>query len=305
MVTLKEVEYGKFGKCLSISNGAMEIYVTVDIGPRIIKCNLNGCENLMFNDGDRTFSQDVSDAFGEGKTWYIYGGHRMWISPENLPLTYYPDNEKVLYTPITNGAAFKPSQQKVNDVQHEIEIVMDDEKPEIKLTHKLTNKGDKPFSGAIWALSVMDKNGVAIIPQPREDTGLLGNRVLALWAYTDMTDKRVFWGDKYIALKQIPGMERKFKLGINNTSGWVAYLNYGQALVKSYSPNHPDGTYPDFGVSTEVFTNHRFLEAETLSELCEIQPEQTITHVENWKLVGGVDKPLFTNESLEAVAEGL
>ena len=97
MISIKEVRYKNFGKCLFISNDLMEVLVTVDIGPRIIKCNLKGKENMMFEDVERNFSNDVSSMFGEEKTWYTYGGHRIWLSPEGFPETYYPDNDKVLY----------------------------------------------------------------------------------------------------------------------------------------------------------------------------------------------------------------
>ncbi|MCL2518352.1 MAG: hypothetical protein FWF15_07305 [Oscillospiraceae bacterium] len=301
---IKEVDYANYGKCLSISNGIMEVYVTIDLGPRIIKCNICGKENLMFNDLTRGISNDVSDAFGENKTWYIYGGHRMWVSPENLPLTYYPDNEKVAYKMTSNGAVFTPPVQKVNDLQHEIEIVMDCNEAKMDVIHRLTNIGCKNVTGAIWALSVMREDGVCVVPQPQNDTGLLSNRVFSIWAYTDMSDERVFWGEKYIAVKQTSN-DRKFKFGINNIESWIAYINKDQALVKCYSPNHPDGNYPDYGVSTEVFTNEHFLEAETLSELCDIAPKETITHVETWKLVDNVQKPEFNNKSLEEISNKL
>lgn len=305
MINIKETTYLNFGKCIAISNDYMEVYVTIDLGPRIIKCNLIGRENLMFSDSERMFYEDVSDTFGDNKIWYIYGGHRMWVSPENVPLSYYPDNDKVEYTQTANGAIFKPAPQKINEVAHEIEIVMNTDKPQVDVIHRLTNISDTMTTGAIWALSVMDRTGVAIVPQPQEDTEVLGNRILALWPYTDMSDKRIFWGDKYIALKQIPGYEKKFKLGINNTTGWVSYINHGYALVKSYSPNHPDGRYPDFGVSTEIFTNQFFLESETLSELIDMQPNTTISHTETWALVDNVEKPLFNNESIEKAVETL
>ena len=303
MVNIKETDYKNFGKCVSISNELMEILVTTDVGPRIIKCNLLNRENLMFNDTERIFSQDVSGVFGKDSVWYIYGGHRMWVSPENMPLSYYPDNEKVAWTLINNGVILNPALQRVNNIRYEFKITMEPDKAEIRITHYLTNLNDKPIKGAIWALSVMDKNGVAVIPQPQDNTELLGNRILALWPYTDMSDTRVFWGNKYIAVKQIPGFDKKFKLGINNTSKWIAYINHNQSLVKIYEPNHPNGIYPDFGVSTEVFTNAEFLEAETLSELRDIEPNETIEHTEIWKLTDNISKPSFTNESLEAAAE--
>ena len=83
MVSIREeASYKNYGKCLSISNGAIEVLVTVDVGPRIIRCACAGKENMMFEDIGRGTTHDVSQLYGEGKTWNIYGGHRLWMSPE-------------------------------------------------------------------------------------------------------------------------------------------------------------------------------------------------------------------------------
>jgi hypothetical protein len=261
------------------------MYVTVDIGPRIIKTNLTGKDNLMFNDIDRVMDVDVSSVFGENKNWYIYGGHRLWVSPEDMPHTYYPDNEPVDVKIDGNTVIFTPKPQKVNDLQHSIEITVCEDKPCAKVTHKVENIGEKEVTGAIWALSVMAPDGTVICPQPDEDTGLLGNRCMAFWAYTRLTDSRTNFFDKYITVKQNKDINEKFKFGINNTKGWIAYQNHGQILKKSYEPNHPDGNYPDWGMSTEVFTNNLFAEAETLSELKTLKKGECIIHTENWQLI--------------------
>ena len=284
-ITIADVEYKNFGKCKVISNGLFEMYVTVDVGPRIIKLNLIGKENLMFNDIDRKMCVDVSSVFGENKNWYIYGGHRLWVSPEDMPRTYYPDNDPVDVKIDGNKILFTPDPQKVNDLQHSIEIEMCEDKPCAKVTHKIENIGEKEITGAIWALSVMAPGGTVICPQPDEDTGLLGNRCMALWPYTRLTDSRANFYDKYITVKQNKNISEKFKFGINNTKGWIAYQNHGQILKKSYEPNHPDGNYPDWGVSTEVFTNNLFAEAETLSELKTLKHGEFIEHTETWHLI--------------------
>ena len=134
-----------------------------------------------------------------------------------------------------------------------------------------------------WALSVLAPGGTCIVPQPKEDTGLLANRTLALWPYADMTDERVRWDSDYITLKQDAGMEQAFKFGINNTYGAAAYLNGGIAFIKRYEPQ-ADAVYPDFGVSMEVYTDKRMLELETLSPLLEVQPGDVIEHTEQWEL---------------------
>jgi len=290
-IKITDAEYKNYGKCKVISNGLFEIYVTVDLGPRIIKTNLIGKENLMYNDIDRAFSVDVSLVFSENKNWYIYGGHRLWVSPEDMPHTYYPDNEPVKAEITGNKILFIPPPQKVNDLQHSIEIEMCEEEPCAKVTHKIENIGDKDITGAIWAMSVMAPGGTVICPQPDEDTGLLGNRCMALWPYTRLTDPRANFFDKYITLKQDKNIAEKFKFGINNTKGWIAYQNHGQILKKSYTPNHPDGNYPDWGMSTEVFTNGLFCEAETLSELKTLKKGEFITHTETWRLIDASADP--------------
>ena len=284
-IKITEINYKNFGKCKVISNGLFEMYVTVDFGPRIIKLNLTGKENLMFEDIEREMTVDVSSVFGENKNWYIYGGHRLWVSPEDMPKTYYPDNDPVDVKIEGNKILFTPDPQKINNLQHSIEIEVCGDKPCAKVTHKIENIGVKEVTGAIWALSVMAPGGTVICPQPDEDTGLLGNRCMALWAYTRLTDSRANFFDKYITVKQNKNIGEKFKFGINNTKGWLAYQNHGQILKKSYEPNHPNGIYPDWGMSTEVFTNNLFAEAETLSELKTLKHGEFIEHTEIWRLI--------------------
>ena len=303
MISIKETTYGNFGKCLAVSNDSMEIYVTIDIGPRIIKCNLLGKDNLMFEDIERKKNNDVSSVFGEGKMWQIYGGHRMWLSPEKFPETYYPDCEKVVYYVHSKGATFTAPIQAVTGLQFSMNICMDETKPEFTVTHYVKNTNETPVKGAIWCLSVMTMNGAVIVPQPTEDTGLLPNRLLAVWPYADMADSRIFWGSRYIALRQNPAIDRAFKFGINNTAGKIAYVNHGQALVKSYAVNHPNGEYPDFGCSCEVYACDVFTEAETLSELKTIGKGESITHAETWTLTDGVDIGAFSNEALDELAK--
>ncbi|MCL1792388.1 MAG: hypothetical protein FWG34_00810 [Oscillospiraceae bacterium] len=284
-ITISDVEYKNYGRCKAISNGLFEMYVTIDLGPRIIKLNLPGKENLMFNDVEREMHIDVSKTFGSGKCWYIYGGHRMWVSPEDMPKTYYPDNDPVEAKIEGNKVSFFPGPQTANNLQHSLEISMCGDKPCAKVAHKLENIGENEITGAIWAMSVVAPGGTVICPQPDEDTGLLGNRCMAFWPYTNLTDARANFYDRYITVKQNGAVNEKFKFGINNTKGWLAYQNHGQIFVKTYEPNHPAGNYPDWGMSTEVFTNHLFSEAETLSELKTLKRGEFIEHAETWRLI--------------------
>lgn len=117
-----------------------------------------------------------------------------------------------------------------------------------------------------------------------------------------MNDKRVYWGEKYIALKQDPNNKAPFKLGINNQEGWAAYARGGHLFVKRYYPQH-DATYPDFGVSFETYTNDWMLEIETLSPFTKLQPGETVEHVEEWELYNNVNVKDIDEGAFDEVVE--
>ena len=55
---VKEIHYHSFGKCVKISNGIIEVIVTIDLGPRIVAFGLVGEDNIFYEEsgGGVTFS---------------------------------------------------------------------------------------------------------------------------------------------------------------------------------------------------------------------------------------------------------
>lgn len=282
-VTVKETEYGGWGRCLTISNGEVELVASLDFGPRILRYGFAGGRNHFMEDPEGRIVNG-GDHFAPvgGGAWKIYGGHRLWTSPEVEPRTTYPDNEPVAWRPIENGAILTPPQERWNQVQKEIEIRLSPEGTEANVVHSVTNEGPWAIEFAVWALSVMAPGGTAIVPLTTRETGLLPNRVLALWPYSDMSDPRVTWGRKYVRLRQDNG-PTPFKLGTSNEDGWAAYANGGELFLKRYT-HVPDGTYPDYGVSFESYVCDHFVELETLGELRRVAPGETAVHEEVWQL---------------------
>lgn len=302
-VTTNVTEYKNFGKCLEIANGIVKLLVTIDVGPRVINYSFMDGENMMFEDVSRDFSESgpAFDKFGGG-TWYIYGGHRLWTSPEGMPKSYYPDNEPVPYELIENGAVFKPAPQTWNQYQFEIAITLDSNSSKVGLTHKITNCAAWDVKLAPWTLTVLSPGGFEIVAQPTKDTGLLGNRLMALWPYTNMMDDRVTWGNKYIGLEQKSGHPDKFKVGINSEHGFAMYFNHGDLFIKKYSPIE-NGCYPDGGMSFETFTNALFLEMETLGEISSIAPGASVTHNECWSLFQEARPEGYCEKTIDALVE--
>lgn len=299
MVEAKEIQYKKFGKCLELNNGIVKVYITLDIGPRIINYSLVDGENMMLEDDERTIfnnGEEFDEYYGEGSTWYIYGGHRLWTSPEKSPRSYYPDNEPYEYVLIENGVRLLCNEQKKNQYKYTIDVVMSEGSSDVEVCHMITNTGAFEVEFAAWALSVTDKGGMIAVPNPTRDTGLLANRTIAVWPYAKMNDKRVYWGDKYITLSQDVNADCAFKLGINNEEGYSMVFNHDCVFIKQ-NEYIEGGIYPDGGMSLETYTNQHFLEAETISPLYLVAPGDTIEHTEKWSLIGGIVKPAKDDEA--------
>lgn len=286
-VTVKEIPaYENFGRCVEISNGAALALVTVDVGPRVIKLCREGGTNVMFNDVERAHFNNgplYDEFYYKGAQWNIYGGHRLWISPESAPETAYPDNDPVEYKITDKGAVFTQPPQKQNNVQFEFELIMDDEKPQIRVIHRVTNIGNEVKNFAVWSLSVLAAGGTEIITQNTHDSGLLPNRCVAMWPYCDFADERLYLGHKYATLRQDEKLGA-FKMGFDAVAGTGYYVKDDTVFIKKYYPNHPNGTYADYGCSFETYTNELFLEMETLGELKAVAPGTTQEHIEDWTL---------------------
>lgn len=286
MITKTVTNYKNYGKVLLIDNGIAELAVTIDCGPRVISYKLKNGVNIMLNDDERKI-KECGEAFDnyyfKGAAWYIYGGHRLWTSPESIPENYYPEQDAVDYKLIDKGAIFTPKPQTENGVAMEIEIAMEENSTKVKVDHRITNISGAPKEFALWALSVLAAGGLEVIEQNDKDTGLLHNRQMSLWAYTKMNDKRVYFGDKFITLKQDINADCAFKIGLDLHKGRAFYALEDTVFIKTY--HHIEGgRYPDNGMSFETFTNSSFIEMETLGELKNVAVGETVSHSENWEL---------------------
>ncbi|WP_276357810.1 hypothetical protein [Cohnella caldifontis] len=288
-VLAETIQHERWGRCVSLKNGSVELLATLDFGPRIIHLSSAGGTNLFFEDREKNIVQSGEhfEPVGGG-AWHIYGGHRLWTSPERAPRTTYPDNNPVEWEKAgDNGIVLRAPQEQWNQVVKEIELRLDPEGPNVTAIHRVTNRGPWPIRFAPWALSVMGAGGRAVVPLTGADTGLLPNRRFIHWPYNRLNDPRIKFTESEMVVDQGEG-PTPYKVGIDNEAGWAAYSNHGDTFIKRYRPV-PGGSYPDFGVSFELYTNALMLELETLGELREVESEETVVHEETWQVVKGLD----------------
>lgn len=279
-VTMKKVAYEGWSNCIQLSNGAIELVATTDVGPRIIRFGFIGGQNL-FKEYKETLGQTG------GTEWNIYGGHRLWHAPEAKPRTYALDNSPIKYE--WDGKTLKliqPTEPETR-IQKEIELTLEATSNSVRILHRLINRNPWEVELAPWSLTVMAQGGRAIFPQEpfiRHEDKLLPARPMVLWHYTNMADPRWSWGARYVQLRQDPSRQAPQKIGLLNSLGWAAYALNGEVFVKRYA-YQPDATYPDFGCNTETFTNADMLEVETVGPLTKLTPDGgAVEHVEQWYL---------------------
>ena len=81
---------------------------------------------------------------------------------------------------------------------------------------------------------------------------------LAIWPYTDMTDSRLHWGQRYFTFTQ-DASKGPTKFGMALQLGWAGHLVHSTFFVK-YFDFLPEAVYPDFGCNFETFSNEEMLE---------------------------------------------
>jgi hypothetical protein len=272
--------------CLPLENESLRLLIARSIGPRILGLSLQDGPNLLAELPD--FVTDRPD----GKAYHFHGGHRLWRAPEDPILSYGIDDGPVEIAPIENGIKITKPAEVESGLEKSIRVVLPDNSSRVIITHQLKNSGSVPVKCTPWAITQFRTGGTAILPMNNAKMGFLPNRNLVLWPYTDLADRNFQFSRRYLLVTA--AMESPFKVGFPNPVGWLAYWLEGVLFVK-YAEYDPQATYPDYGSSSECYCNVIFLELETLGPLKEIQPGDSIEHVETWQLFHAPTRP--ENES--------
>ena len=286
----KRVKYKGWPNCWRFSNRLVDLIVTADVGPHVIRFGFIEQDNEFF---------EVEETLGKtgGNEWRVYGGHRLWHAPEAEPRTYAPDNSPVKVESHDGFVRFIQPTEPTTGIQKELDVRVSPTEAQAEITHRLRNTNLWTVEFAPWALSAMAPGGTAIIPLPPRGPhpeNLPPVNMLTLWAYTDMSDPRWTWGFKNILLRQDTSAKLPQKIGVMVLDGWAAYGRNDHLFVKHFAVAGGK-RYADFGVNVEVFTNRQMLELETLGPLTQLAPAASVEYVERWSLFGGVRAP--TNDT--------
>jgi hypothetical protein len=258
----------------SIENDDLRVDYLTTRGPRILGLYAKQANLQLFA---RTPEAHWPTPHGE---YYLHGGHRLWTAPEDPFYMTPEDNVTVISerNTVTLRSNVDPA-----GLEKEISFHLNGNRME--LLHRVTWHGSQPAEFAPWALTQMQMGGMAILPQSVTNMGLLPNRNLVLWPYSQVKDARFELQDNLV-LVHGQAADYAFKIGNYNPSGWIAYALGKAVLVKTF-PVSPLRGQPDMGCNCEVYVHNTFVEIETLGPLTTLQPDESMTHSESWEVHRG------------------
>lgn len=276
---IEKREWNGWPNCWRVSNGTVELVVTQDIGPRVMRYAFVGGQNLF---------KEFTEQLGQGgeSNWCIRGGHRLWKGPEDRHATYALDNAAIdIQTTANTITATQPVEPETG-LQKQIQLQLAETGTEVIVKHTIWNRGLLPVEIAAWTPTVMAQSGLGVTGFPPRGThpeDLEPTNPLIMWAFTDLTDPRWKFTKKYLTLQQDPANHSPQKLGHWNQHTFGAYFLNGDVFLKEYFPAN-GMRHPEFGASFEIFTNQDFLELETMGPFTKLAKDEALTHVEYWSL---------------------
>ncbi len=257
----------------SIENEFLRLDYLTTTGPRIIGLYAKGVTGNLFAE-----TPEVHWTTPHGE-YYLRGGHRLWIAPED---PFYTCPEGSVKAATVKDRVILRSEVDASGLEKEISVYLD--RNRISLTHRITWHGKAPVEFAPWGITQLRLGGMAILPLSGSG-GLEPNRNLVLWPYSHVRDDRFGLHDDVILLHGRASAQA-FKLGYYNSHGWIAYL-LGNALFIKRFPAERTCRYPDMGCNVEAYVKDSCLELETLGPLRLLQSNESTVHEETWEVNPG------------------
>jgi hypothetical protein len=284
---LEKLTYLGLPNCYKLSNDVIDLIATTSVGPRILRYGFLGEENILGEIPEALITTELGD-------WRPWGGHRLWVAPEDNPRSYAPDNVPIKFE-IINEYTIRLVQPAdvATGIEKEMIIALDDQGTGVTISHALRNRTQASIEASAWAITIMSGGGEAILPQEPYRTWneyLLPARPMVLWHYTDLSDPRWTINNQFVRLRTDYNLEQPQKIGVGNKQKWAAYHREQTLFVKRFEYQE-SRSYPDYGCNTEVYTAGSVIEVESLGPLQNLGPHESVEHVERWSLFDGVDQP--------------
>ena len=290
MVEMNETVFEE-QSCIQVNNDQLSLWVTKDIGPRILGLSFLAGENMLVVLPDAKIPVEGAEDYS------LRGGHRLWYAPEDPKTTYIADDQPVEVTFTGNSLRATQPVDRLTRIQKSWQIILDEEEALLTINHNLTNLGEEQFELAPWAVTMLRPGGIGIIPMQTDfddEHGLHPNRQVVIWPYTEIKSLYLEIKDQAISVKANMS-EGALKIGAPNPRGWLAYGLEGNLFVKK-TVYERSAKYLDRGASSQIYCNPDVIELETLGPVVILTPGDSVVHQETWQIYPDGKWPLEIKE---------
>src|SRR5262249_45846149 len=131
-VRIEKIDFKGWPNSYRMTNGEVELVVTSDIGPRIIRYGFVGGRNDF-----KEFANQIGKS-GE-PDWQNRGGHRLWVAPEaapSSPITYAADNFSVNIRIKGDAIIATPPLERKSGLQKQIQVKLAPRGSEVVVSHR-------------------------------------------------------------------------------------------------------------------------------------------------------------------------
>jgi hypothetical protein len=270
-VTLDRVAF-EGHDCVRLADEMAAVLVTVSAGPRVL--GLVGREgNLM-----AVLPESGLD-LPDGGRFRLLGGHRLWAAPEVPAVTYQPDERPCAALEVEGGVRVEAP---VDGAGLAKAIEVRRTASGWTVDHVLRNESAAPVEAAPWAITQLRPGGEAELPMAPAGPGPQADRALVLWPYTDPADPRIRIHRDAVRIRAEPGPS--LKVGAAPSEGRASY-RFGGVVFEKRASVDPSAAYPDRGAAVQVYLCEEFCELETLGPLRVLEPGDSASHREEWRLL--------------------
>ena len=163
MISIERTDFHGWANSWRMSNGEVEVVVTGDVGPRVMRYGFAGGQNFF-----KEFAGQLGKT-GEAD-WQPRGGHRVWIAPEDPVKSYAPDNDAVDIHVGDGEIVCTGGVEALTGMEKKITVRMAPKGTAVEVIHEVRNAGAEPCHLAPWVLTMMAQGGVGIHGFPPRGT---------------------------------------------------------------------------------------------------------------------------------------
>jgi len=281
MIKIAKTAFMGWKNAYRLTLGEAEMVVVAEVGPRILSLSAGGGHNLLYVDA-ATAGKGQGDA-----DWHIYGGHRIWSSPEG-EAAYAPDNAPCEAKVAGGKLTLETPVNAQTKLRKRLTISAEGER--FVVESALINASPFVFGGTIWALTCVVPQGTIALPWG--SGGTWDVKRIQWWQgwaghSSDVRSKQYLPGPD---LFQIRPTGEEGKIGTHTPEGWLALCRKDATFIKSFAPDM-HAAYPDGGCSVEVYTCASFIEMETLGPVMVLAPGQVVAQREVWTVTSQAVDP--------------